>query len=184
MRTAPFAALALMSLAVTACGKSDSNAVKLENASLAEVAEATKAGGGADEFQPGQWKTTTEIVSIDMPGMPKEVADQMGKSIAQASASEHCMTPEEAKKPSEALARDNGECRFETFSMSGGKLDAKMRCQPAGQPGTMEMAMAGTYKPDRYEATADMKISQPGAQGKEMTMKIKTVSERIGDCKA
>jgi len=177
MRIAPVAALALLSLA--ACGKSGADDVKLENASIAEVAAATQSS--TDVFRPGKWKTSNQLVSADMPGVPKQTADQLAKAMSQTSAVEHCMTPEEAKKPTEAFAKDNGECRFDKFTMSGGKLDSVMHCQQPGQPGSMVMTMTGTYTPEHYETDAEVKISHAG---KDMTMKIRSVSDRIGDCKA
>lgn len=180
MRTAYPALLApvLLALALTACGKSDE--VKLENASASEVAQATKDRPAAVKLKPGQWRTNAQLVSIDMPGLPKEVADQMGQSMAKAGATEHCLTPEQVEKPEEVLAQDNGECRYERFSMSGGKIDAVMKCKPANQP-EVQISLSGDYQPERYEVAAEMKMEQ---QGKMLTMRLKSLSERIGECKA
>lgn len=188
MRITPLITLSLVMLA--ACGSKD-DASNASNTSTA--AESGKTGqveankpaiaAAIQAFNPGQWRTTTELVALDMPGMPKELADQMGKSMMKATSTEHCMTPEEAKKPSDALARDNGNCSYDKFTMEGGKLEAVMRCKSPDNKGTMEMALTGDYSPERYAFQADMKVSQPQLPGKEMTMKIKATSERIGECK-
>ncbi|MGF7146790.1 putative small lipoprotein YifL [Sphingomonas zeicaulis] len=179
MRTASSAAALITLLALAACGKSDE--VKLENASVADVAEATKDRGAAVKLKPGQWRTTAELVSIDVPGLSKEMADQIGQSAAKSSTTEDCVTQEEADKPQEMLARDNGECRYDRFQMSGGKIDAVMRCKPAGQPNEMQISLSGNYQPERYDVAAEMVMTQ---QGKTITMRLKSKSERIGECKA
>ncbi|WP_025290666.1 DUF3617 domain-containing protein [Sphingomonas sanxanigenens] len=177
MRTASSALIALLALA--ACGESDE--VKLENASVADVAEATKDKATTVKLKPGQWRTTAELVSIDVPGLPKEVADQIGQSAAKSSTTEDCVTQEEADKPQEMLARDNGECRYDRFQMGGGKIDAVMRCKGTEQPGEMQISMSGNYQPERYDVAAEMVMTQ---QGKTITMRLKSRSERIGECKA
>lgn len=181
MRTlypALFGSTLLGCLVLTACSKSEE--VKLENVSASEVVEATKDHAAAVKLKPGQWRTTAQLVSIDMPGLPKQVADQMGQAMAKAGATEHCLTAEEVEKPEEVLARDNGECRYERFQMSGGKIDAVMKCKPANQP-EMQVSLSGDYQPERYEVAAEMKMEQ---QGKPLTMRLKSLSERIGECKA
>ena len=44
---------------------------------------------------------------------------------------EHCLTPEDAKQPKEEILRRQGQrnCRYDHFTMGGGKIDAAMRCE-------------------------------------------------------
>jgi len=174
MRIAPVAALALLSLA--ACGKSGADDVKLENASIAEVTAKTK-DVSAEAFRPGQWKTTSHLVSTDM---PKPAADQIAKAMVENGPPLYCMSPEEAKNPMQALAKDNGECRFDKFAMTGGKLDGVLRCQEPGQPAFMVMTMNGTYTRERYETNSEMKVT---VAGQTKSIKVNSVAERIGECK-
>ena len=51
------------------------------------------------------------------------------------------------KKPKEDFfAGKNSECRYDHFTMGGGKIDAMMHCGKEGHGQTMRMA--GTYSSD------------------------------------
>ena len=72
-------------------------------------------------------------------------------------------------------------CRYDHFTMSGGKIDAQMNCA-AGDGGTMSMTMNGSYSTDSYEATMAMTSSGNGKMS-GMKMKSHTESHRVGACK-
>jgi hypothetical protein len=68
--------LALPLIALAACGNEPE--VKLENASVSEVAEAVKKEGGDASFvNPGKWQQTASLIEIEAPGMPPESALSM-----------------------------------------------------------------------------------------------------------
>lgn len=174
--------LATLPLALAACDSGKT--VSATNASITEVAEATK---GAVTLEPGKWRTTVSFVSADAPGLPAGMADMMTKQMATASnqTAESCVTPEMANKPSgEMFANVTGQCRYETFEMAGGRIDAVMVCKtPGGSGGEVRTAMAGTFAPSRYDMASEMKMTMPGAPaGSQMTIKTKMVGERIGAC--
>lgn len=170
-------------LVLAACDSGPS--VKAENASIAEVAEATR---GAVKFEPGKWENRVTFVSAEAPGLPPQMADMMTKQMATASArtSTSCMTPAMADKPTGDLfaGKDGGQCRYERFAMGGGKIDAVMVCKgAAGQPGEMRMAMAGDFTATSYAMTSDMKMAMPGAGGAgAMTIKTRMEGKRVGAC--
>ena len=64
-----------------------------------------------------------------MPGMPAEMASQMKGITNRIETDQQCLTPEEAKRPKEDFfAGDNKNCRYDHFTMAGGKIDALMKC--------------------------------------------------------
>jgi hypothetical protein len=171
-------------LALAACGQGD---VDLKNASVEDVAKAT---ANAQTLTPGQWSMTTEVVSVEMPGMPAQSAamkDQMAKAlIGKQTVSENCVTPEQAKTPpTSMLAGGNaGDCRFDKYAMAGGKMDATLVCKPSAG-GEMSMQMAGPFSGDSFALDATMQVAAPGMPGgKSMTIKTKMTGKRNGECKA
>jgi hypothetical protein len=180
-------ALILTSLILlTSCGKAD---VDLTNASMEDVAKAT---ASAETLTPGDWSTVTEIVSVSAPGMPaqsKGMMDAISKQmVGKKSASQHCLTPEQAKRPDAGMfaGKDNGSCRFDRFALSGGTMNATVHCNPPGGRGEMVMAMKGLYGGESYALTSEMTMSgMPGAAGgKGMTIKASSKGTRTGACKA
>ncbi len=181
----PISALTMASaLALAACGQGD---VELKNASVEEVAKAT---AETQQLKPGQWKSTVQIVSADIPGLPPgagAMKDQMVKSMTgRQTANEYCVTPEEAKKATaDMLSGDkSGNCQFERYTIADGKLDAVMVCKPA-QGGEMKVQMGGPFTSDGYSLDSTMQIATPDIPGgKPMTIKTKVTGERTGACKA
>lgn len=161
--------------------------VELKNASVEDVAEATK---DAHFITPGQWSTTSEIVSVDLEGLPAE-AQKMGASISQSmigrkNSFESCVTEAESKKPAADLFAGGGKgsCTYDKFVMAGGKIDAAMTCTSPNGPGKVTMSMNGDYGDDAYTINVAMKMpGSPGMPGSGMTMKAKNSGKRTGECK-
>lgn len=171
----PMKRVALLTLFVlAACSKSPEEKAKDPAAMQADMKEAAK-------FMAGQWDTTVEIVSADMPGMPPEMAKQM---TGRTNTISHCMTREEADKNAEEMFKKQGDgsCTYKRFSMAGGRIDALMACTGGQGGGTSEIAMAGTYSASAYQMETEMKISNPQMPQAQMTMKAKTTGKRTGDC--
>jgi Protein of unknown function (DUF3617) len=169
---------------LAACGKGE---VELENASVEDVVKAT---ANAQALNPGQWSNQTKIVSVEIPGMPqaeKKMMDAMTKAmVGQTTATESCVTPEQAKKPDATMfaGQGNNNCTFEKFSMAGGRMDAVMSCD-AGAQGQMKMTMGGAYGGDNYALDSEIVMSgAPGMPGKgEMKIKASNTGKRTGECK-
>lgn len=168
---------------LAACG----GGVEMKNASIEDVSKAAKDEARLD---PGNWKTTVEIVSVDLPGMAGQnqaMADAMSKGmVGRKNVSEQCVTKEMADKPPAEMLGGSGDCRFDTFRIAGGTLDAKMSCK-AGEtmPGTMTMLVNGSYGGRAYALESEMTMEGgPGAHsGTKMVIKARTSGERTGDCK-
>ena len=171
-------------LALAACNQSPQ--VHEENASVEDVAAKVRQATGDGQFiRAGQWKSTSAIEEMSVPGLSAEESARMKQVMAKAGSHEFttCLTEEDVKQPQGKFFTGNEQCRYDHFTMSRGKIDAAMRCQsPEG--GTQVMTMAGTYSPDSYEMRMEMKgEAAPGAPG-AMTMRMRVSSKRTGECKA
>ena len=171
-------------LPLAACSKPQVNE---KNASVADVANAVSKSGIAGEsfIRAGQWQVKGTLEDMTMPGIPPQAQAEMKRVMGQVqnNSFEYCVTPEEAKHPGGKMftGKDNGNCRYDHFTMGSGKFDAAMRCQGQASAQVMTMAMNGTYSPDAYTSHVSMNV-QGGPQG-SMTMKMRSEAKRIGECK-
>ena len=95
----------------------------------------------------------------------------------------YCITPEEAEEPGSDMfaGTKKGECKYDSFKMGGGKLDAVMSCASPG--GEMHATMTGTYSATSYDMTMAMDMNNSQMPGGGMKMKVRTTGERTGECK-
>lgn len=169
-------------LCLAACNKSPE--VKAKDASVAEVAQKVHEAGADQSFvRPGLWQSKVTIDQFDMPGIPAEMAQRMKTMMAQQQ--EHgfqsCLTAEDVKRPKEDFfAGKNNECRYDHFTMGGGKIDAVMHCGKGD--GAQTMQMAGTYSPDSYEMQTAMKVNAAAGDEGGMSMKMRVEAKRVGEC--
>jgi hypothetical protein len=166
--------------ALAGCNKSPE--VHETNASIAQVQNAMRESGADEQFiSPGKWQSKVTIESMDVPGMPAEIAQRMKQTMAQVRGFESCLTKEDVKQPKEDFfTGKNDQCRYDHFTMSGGKIDAVMRCDEGN--GTQVMRMAGTYSPDSYQMSMAMEHEGAKADDGAMTMKMRVEARRVGQC--
>jgi hypothetical protein len=173
-------------LPLAACNKSPE--VHETNASVSEVANAVRESGASERFvNPGKWESKVTIEQIDIPGLPPEMAQRMKETMAkyQERSFATCLTKEDVKRPKEDFfTGKNDQCHYDHFTMSGGKIDAVMRCDEGNA--AQVMRMAGTYSPDNYEMRMAMEreggnAAKGGAAG-DMTMKMRVEARRTGEC--
>lgn len=172
--------LLLAPLALSACNSGPS--VEATNASAKEVAEKVAASGVAPKMSPGHWEGTATVTDMQIPGMPPEAAAQMKTQTGKGQKFDNCLTPEQAKKPAaDFFAGQNKDCRYDHFSMDGGKLDAKMVCKTGGM--TVNATMAGTFSSDHFELAMTSKSEgTPGQPMTAHTMSMKMEARRTGEC--
>src|SRR6476619_5398418 len=119
-----------------------------KNASVAEVAQKVREAAGTQSMiDPGRWETKVNLLDVDIPGMPPQMATQMKQTMSKMQ--EHnfasCLTEEDVRRPKEDFFAGNSkDCRYDHFTMSGGKIDAKLRCEGKSSGG-MTMAINGSY---------------------------------------
>lgn len=172
------ALLALPLLFVAACSSEPD--VKMENASVAEVAEEMREAGNDRFINPGKWEQTVTLESIDAPGMPPEAKSMMQKAMGDAQVHEVCLSPEEAKSPKEDFfSGADKNCRYEHFNWGDGKIDLKLNCKHPNA--TQTMLLVGNYDPNSYTMTMTASNAGGGAM-EQMVMKMKVEAKRVGAC--
>ena len=152
-----FALLITGCWALAACNRGPE--VHETNASVGEVAASVRnATGGGQFIRAGEWKSTGSIEEMSIPGMSAEESARMKATMAKSGIHEFstCLTEEDVKQPEGSFFTGNDQCRYDHFTMSGGKIDAAMRCPNQGG-GTQVMTMKGTYAPERYDMSMEMK---------------------------
>ena len=183
MRTAT-AVLVACALPLGACNKSPE--VNAKNASVEEVAKQVRESGADQSMvRPGLWESKVTVEQLEIPGMPPEMAGRMKTMMAEQQ--EHggrtCLTAEDVKRPKEDFfASGNKECRYEHFTMGGGKIDAVMHCGKGDAMQTMQMA--GTYSPESYQMQMATKVAAPAKDASGMSMKMRVEAKRVGECPA
>jgi hypothetical protein len=179
------AILIACALPLAACNKGPQ--VNEKNASVAEVAKKVREAGGEESFiRAGLWQSKVTIEKFEMPGMPPEMTQRMKTMMAQNQehGSQHCLTAEDVKRPKEDFfAGKNNACRYDHFTMGGGKIDAAMHC--GGSHGESQvMQMAGTYSPDNYQVQTSMNMAGGKSSEGAMAMTMRIEAQRVGECPA
>ncbi|MEN9924270.1 MAG: hypothetical protein RL268_396 [Pseudomonadota bacterium] len=167
----------IAALALTACNQSGPE----DQAGNATGKAHDAAAETAFQMQPGRYRTTVTVESIEIPGMPAAMAEQMKAMMAKASAQESCVTPQRAAHGldvvKEQMAR--GQCSYARFDTAEGKLAAAFTCQ-TGEGMAMTATSRGTYSGTGSTVKVDAALSGP--QGKTMHVVQTVTTERIGDC--
>ena len=155
--------------------------VQATNASVEEVAEQVREASEGEQFiRPGRWVSTVRFEEFSAPGIPEDAAEGMNRALGDAQSFENCLTEEETQRPNERFfAGADNQCRYENFTMGGGKIDATMRCTSAGGAAQV-MRMQGSYSPDSYQLSTTSTVDGPGGQ---MTMRMRIEAKRAGECK-
>ncbi|HEX2793119.1 MAG TPA: DUF3617 domain-containing protein [Croceicoccus sp.] len=134
--------------------------------------------------RPGQYESTAELVSLEIPGVPQAEAAQMKAMMRQSfgKTSSRCLTQAEAEKGFEELARSSQEgCRMDSFTADGARFAGRMICDTADAKGTVTMSGTGTETGSQM--TMEMDMRSPGLPGGSMAMEMRVASRRTGDCK-
>ena len=173
------AALLAAALPLAACNNQPS--VSVQNASAGEVAsKVAEAQGSGNIVNPGKWVTVVAVEDFSMPGMPPQAAAQMKAMAGRTHSTESCLKPEDVKAPkADFFGAASQACRYDHFTMAGGKIDAVMTCTHEGT--TQNMQMAGTYSSDAYDMVMTMTSSGASPMA-NMKMRSHVQSKRVGAC--
>ena len=179
-----YRAVVIAFAALASCNKGPE--VHEKNASVEQVAKAVARSAADNDIllRAGEWKVSGTLEEMNIPNMPPEAQSQMKRVMGQHGnmTYQYCLTPEQAKKPGGKFfnRQASKNCRYDHFTMGGGKIDALMRC--AAPEGSMSMTIAGTYAADSYSTHVAMNM-EGGRQG-GMSMKMHSEAKRIGECTA
>jgi hypothetical protein len=130
-----------------------------------------------DKIEPGEWRTTITIGSINAPGLPPGMAKQMAASAP--TVVTDCVTSADVAEFGRKTVTQDETCSRNDVTFSGGKIAGQMVCESEGH--SMTSTYAGSYTATRMEMAASVE-SELGKAGK-MTSKVAIVSERLGACK-
>jgi len=127
--------------------------------------------------RPGKYESRVELISMDIPGVPANMMGMMKGAIERSVTI--CLTPEEVEEGyKDALRKSQeGECKYDSFSATGGKIEAEMVC--ATDNGPMTLTMEGTGTPTTSNVMMMMQ-GDMGAGPGSMSMRVR--QKRIGDC--
>ena len=178
----PAVCLAASALCLAACNKGPE--VDLHNASANQVSTAVKQSGmmtSTTMIEPGLWESKIAVLEMNIPGMPPQYAAKMKQTMAEHrnDSNRHCVTEADVKKPKVGFFGADKSCRYDHFTMGGGKIDIQMVCRQENL--TQTTKLAGSYTPTTY--SLDMASVGTGPQ-KGMTMKMHVDAKRIGLCTA
>jgi hypothetical protein len=148
-------------------------------------ASSTSASGGAANpvgtaLQPGQYRTTVTIVSMNMPGMPAGVAEKMQ---GRPNVTEDCVTSDdvaELTRKSLVNEEEGQHCTENSITSANGRIQGTATCRN-DDGGTYTMQMNGTYGSNHVDMTMNMSGQTPMGP---MTQQMHMVTDRIGECPA
>lgn len=162
--------------------------MKRAHLSLAVIAGGAIAFGAGQGFAeagsgvtPGKYRSTVTFSEISIPNLPPQVAKMMQGQMKRGYSTEFCITPEQAQRPSPETfgARRSKDCKYEKFSMVGGKADVIMVCNVKGQ-GKMRSHVTGTFGRSSYTMYQDTTINN--AKTGTMRMKGTVSGKHLGAC--
>jgi hypothetical protein len=157
--------------------------VKLKNADANQVSQAVRQSGvmNSDEMvRPGLWESKMTIREMNFPGVPAQYMDRMKQSMAEHSndTNKHCIKPEDVKRPKEDFFGADKSCKYDHFTMGGGKIDVAMVCHR--EDTTQNMNVSGSYTPTSY--SVDTAMTGSGGKEQGMSMKMHVDARRVGEC--
>lgn len=165
-------------LSLSACGKSDTGPKTMDQAKE----EAAK----LERPKPGLYTQAMTVTKFEIPGAPPEMAEAMKGAMAKAQEHQFCLTAEMAEKGFRDMfdkVGGQGECKYDRFDVSGGKIDAVLQCANAAE-GKGTITMAGTVGEEGSDV--NVTVAQQGGKAPMANANIAMhlVSKRIGDCPA
>lgn len=125
------------------------------------------------QIQPGQWQIQESVTSVEMPGAPPQLIEQIKTPRTR----RQCITPAEAALGPLEIMRAKDQCKIARQSVVDGKVDAMLVCDGA-DGGSVNAVITGTVTPTKVVFNAAIEAS--GAQAYKMTGTQS--AERIGDC--
>lgn len=168
----------VMPLAILAgCNRS----VDAKDAKPSEVAEKVTDAAVATRMRPGAWTYSSKVETFEMAGLPPTAVAAMKSARAEQDVG-ICLTEEDVAKPDASLfGQTDKSCKFDRFSMDGGKLAYQMTCKRE-RGGDMHARVDGTYSPEHFAMSMRSTTEFPGV-GPDLNMTVNIVGKRTGECK-
>lgn len=167
-------------LLLAGCGSADEGeGSSTESISMEDAAE--RARDSNMKPKPGQYRVTTQLLELDVPGAPDGAMESMRGMMA-GQTHEYCLKQEDVDKGFEEMARqtqENKDCSFERFELDKGSFDGRMVCNVPGQ-GRMTITMKGEGSPT--SSTMETRMEGDFSGMGPSTIRMRASHERIGDC--
>lgn len=155
---------------------------------LAFASLAACSGRSDGELTPGNWRQTVTVKSATLPDAPAAMQAQVAQITAamagKTESRDQCMSPAEAKAGIESMSRglQEGNCTSEGVETGDGKMTGRMTCTQGTTHA--ELALNGTYEPEKVVINADMTMTEPRMPGGKVKVAMELVATRIGECPA
>jgi len=174
--------IATSALALAACGDSTNT--------VDDPSDPEQIAAAASQLptpQPGEYRTTGELMTFEAPGKPQEEVDMAREFMSSIFAQENtqCMTQEDAdqgyRRFVDQMAEGDDSCEMTSYETTSESFTAAMSCGgEESNGGTM------TFAGDVTETSMDMTMTMEGEDPSmgETRMVIRLQSERVGDCAA
>lgn len=131
-------------------------------------------------IQPGQYRTTVTITSMEMPGLPPDAAAKMQ---GHPNVSEDCVTTSdiaELTRQSLVDADEGQTCTENNITSANGRIQGSATCRNQ-DGGAYTMQVEGTYGANHIVMNMHMSGDTPGGR---MNQSASIVTDRIGECAA
>ncbi len=127
-----FAIPMIAAFALAACGSNADDATEASEAMSAE--DVAGEMGSVETPIAGQYRTTPELLDINLPGAGAEFLEVLRSGFAEGAAEEttYCITEEQAANSCEEMLAQmaEGNCTVTRFDVEGSTVDAVMSCAP------------------------------------------------------
>ncbi|MGZ3255903.1 MAG: DUF3617 domain-containing protein [Croceibacterium sp.] len=134
---------------------------------------------------PGLYRSTTSLVSFELPGADPQTADVMRDHFAQVLPQQRnfCVTPAAAARGFEDMIRQSqqGDCRIDSFVADKSYLKARMSCTFSANLSST-VSVEGTGEPSRSHVDLTIMQTGPSVPGGSETMVMKVDNVRLGGC--
>jgi predicted small lipoprotein YifL len=161
--------------ALAGCGDKKPDAAATGDSAASASAQAAASG---PKPRPGHWDVKLVMTDFDIPGMPENLKQAVGRQMNQAGDIATCLTAEEAaRNDGKFFGPHNDSCKYQSFAMADGKVDAKMTCDQRGAKQTIDLN--GSYGADAYDLTLN---SRGEMNGQPMKMAMHVTGARTGEC--
>ena len=136
------------------------------------------AAKAASALSPGLWRIDSEVTRLTTKDQGKPSIDTPAGTKA---SNDVCVAAAEAAKPAPALfAGPKDECAWDNFYLSGGTLNASMRCTRPGLNGQLLVTVYGDYTAESLTATHDLSTHLAGDG--DVVIAARLAGRRVGPC--
>lgn len=195
-RAAAFAALLLVACGGQNRNRNDANAAGEGNRAapalrnpVAEDAGSLAGNLRPRSLQPGDWEMTSQMTSVEAPGAPPELVEQMRANLPnQRQTQRQCVTPEEAANLARNLiGRNAGSqgCEFSDTTFAGGVVRIIATCRAPDNMTSMSLSVEGEFTATRLNSVMRMEMTGPNATGdgtQTVRMAGTMTGRRLGPC--